>query len=86
MNVQFKGRQVSINTFKKFLELCSALSPENLSCDGELSRAETDRKSKKLHGQWRNLEHRLGVQVFEQDVWDTYLALSASQKLLCDNR
>ena len=51
-NSFFKGPQYSINTTKDRQALAdmidSALSPENLTCDGELSRTEVNRRYKEL--------------------------------------
>ena len=41
---------------KQFLNLACALSPENLSCDGELSRSAVKRKAASLRRQWKELE------------------------------
>jgi hypothetical protein len=51
-NSFFKGPQYSLNTAKDRQELANmidnALSPENLTCDGELSRTEVNRRYKEL--------------------------------------
>jgi hypothetical protein len=51
-NSFFKGTQYSLNTAKDRQSLAdmidSALSPENLTCDGELSRTEVNRRYKEL--------------------------------------
>ena len=53
----------------KFLQLASALSPENLHCDGEISRAEAKRKRVRLMKQWCVLEEEVGRTVSEEEVW-----------------
>ena len=51
-NSFFKGTQYSLNTAKDRQALAdmidSALSPENLTCDGELPRSEVNRRYKEL--------------------------------------
>lgn len=51
-NAMFKGEQFEIKTAKGRQRLASqidcALSPENLSCDGELSRTEVNRRYREL--------------------------------------
>ena len=51
-NSFFKGPQYSLNTAKDRQALAdmidAALSPENLTCDGELPRAEVQRRYKEL--------------------------------------
>jgi hypothetical protein len=48
----FKGKQLSLMNAKDRQEIAgridSRLSPENLSCDGELSRTETNRRYRQL--------------------------------------
>ena len=52
-----------------FLTLSCELSPENLSCDGEASRAHINAKLKEIHGAWKELEDLIGKTVLEDDVW-----------------
>ena len=51
-NSFFKGTQYNLNTAKDRQALAnmidSALSPENLTCDGELPRSEVNRRYKEL--------------------------------------
>lgn len=51
-NSFFKGTQYSLNTAKDRQAVAnmidSALSPENLTCDGELSRTEVNRRYREL--------------------------------------
>jgi len=59
----------------KFLDIASALSPENLHCDGEISNAEARRKERALRAQWRALEVEIGRKVYEGEVWAWYMKL-----------
>lgn len=58
-NSFFKGPQYEIQTAqgrKRVAEMIdSSLSPENLTCDGELPRAEVNRRYKELTGAARDL-------------------------------
>jgi hypothetical protein len=54
---------------KKFLELACDLSPENLTCDGELSRSRVNQKLRLLKAAWKALEKQVGRQVTEDEVW-----------------
>ena len=56
-----------------FLRLASALSPENLHCDGEISRSAAARKAVQLRKQWRALEAEVGQRVTEDDVWAAHM-------------
>ena len=58
-NAMFKGEQFEIKTAKGRQRLAqnidSELSPENLSCDGELPRAEINRRYRELTSAARDL-------------------------------
>ncbi len=59
-NSFFNGTQYSLNTAKDRQALAdmidNALSPENLTCDGELSRTEVNRRYKELMTAARQLK------------------------------
>ncbi len=55
--------------FNAFMSLSCALSPENLSMDGECSIAETRRRYTSLRKQWNKLENKFGRGVSEDEVW-----------------
>lgn len=54
---------------QRFLNLACALSPENLTCDGELSRTAVKRKAVSLRRQWKELEKQVGRKVSEDEIW-----------------
>ena len=54
----------------KFNYLACRLSPENLHCDGEISKAEAQRKYRILMKQWRELEKEVGRKVTEEEIWE----------------
>jgi hypothetical protein len=58
-NAIFKGRQYEIKTAKGRQEVANSLdadlSPENLTCDGELPRAEVNRRYRELTAAARDL-------------------------------
>jgi len=58
---------------RKFMGLANALSPENLSMDGELSGLETARREKQLLNEWKALERQVGHKVTEDEVWRWHL-------------
>ncbi|MEN6379726.1 MAG: hypothetical protein ABFD15_09130 [Methanofastidiosum sp.] len=60
-------------TLQKFLNLACQLSPENLCCDGELSREETNRRYRELMRQWKALEKEVGKKVTENEVFSEAL-------------
>lgn len=43
--------------------ICSELSPENLSCDGGSSRGEIARKIQKLEKEWEEIEEKIQMKV-----------------------
>lgn len=55
-----------------FVDLACQLSPENLTCDGELSTSEVNRRRARLNREWAELERRAGQKVSEADTfaWD----------------
>lgn len=53
---------------KHFFELANRLSPENLSCDGECSRAETQTRYRNIMREWAALERRVGRKVTEEEI------------------
>jgi hypothetical protein len=54
---------------REFVSLANRLSPENLYCDGEISRAEAGRRYKRIVKRWRELEEAVGYKVSEAEVW-----------------
>lgn len=54
---------------RKFLDLTCALSPENLSCDGEISSAQVRARYKELKREWGALERQAGLTVTELMAW-----------------
>ncbi len=46
-----------------FMQLLAELSPENLCCDGELSRSEVIKKEKEIVKTWRELEYIYGEEM-----------------------
>lgn len=53
----------------KFINLACALSPENLSCDGELPATQVRKRYTQLKREWGKLERELGRTVTENEVW-----------------
>ncbi len=52
-----------------FGDLCCSLSPENLSCDGEISPSAAQMRYMTLMAQWHKLENELGRKVSESEVY-----------------
>jgi hypothetical protein len=55
---------------KQFGDLVNRLSPENLSCDGEISQAQARVKLLAIQREWRDLEKQIGMKVTEDMAWD----------------
>lgn len=53
----------------KFASLVNQLSPENLSCDGELTAAQIKFRKQVIKKEWEYLEGQLGRKVTEDDVY-----------------
>jgi hypothetical protein len=62
--------------YNAFLNLCGELSPENLTCDGELSASQVRTRLAQIHKRWRALEAQIGRKVTEDEVWGIYLQKS----------
>jgi hypothetical protein len=66
------------NLYEAFVNLVCALSPENLSCDGELSRTQVNKKLAGIRREWKALEKMAGVKVdpdaIETEMLDRYRA------------
>lgn len=57
------------NQKEQFKKLVMELSPEWLTCDGELSPARVAQKRAGLMAQWARLEAQVGRKVTEEEVW-----------------
>jgi len=64
-----KGKQEA-RIMVSFSDLVNRLSPENLHCDGEISRAEARRRYRRIMDEWKHLEKQLGRKVTESDVYE----------------
>lgn len=53
-----------------FSRIDCELSPENLHCDGEISRSAAMKKYRALKAEWKELEKSLGEKVYDDDVWN----------------
>lgn len=53
----------------RFRRLACALSPENLFCDGEVSRTVARARARALRALWAEAEHDVGRPVSEEEVW-----------------
>ena len=51
-----------------FIQLVGELSPENLSCDGELSASQVRAKLASIKQEWKELENIYGEKVSEDQV------------------
>lgn len=58
------------NAMNNLVNLAIQLSPENLTCDGELPRAAVRAKRARLLKEWREQEKALGRKVSEEEVWN----------------
>ena len=54
----------------KLRSLTMQLSPENLHCDGEISRSQANARRREIMKQWKECERELGHKVTEDQVYD----------------
>ncbi len=59
----------TIEQKRSFLSLACQLSPENLSCDGELSMRKVAQRRADLNRQWKALEKEVGHRVDEEAAY-----------------
>ncbi len=52
-----------------FCDLSGRLSPENLTCDGELSRSQVNARRKAILKEWAAAEKQAGCKVTEDETW-----------------
>lgn len=73
MNSNPQRAALSVSQLERFMRIVNALSPENLHCDGEISRAQARRKAAGLRAQWKALEAEVGRAVSEDEVWNQFV-------------
>ena len=69
---------VTMNTLSSehamnFLRLANAMSPENLTSDGEATMTQVSQRRKTLMGQWQQLEKTVGRKVTEDEDSQQFL-------------
>ena len=57
---------------EKFDDLLNELSPENLTCDGELPPSRIAAKLNDIHRRWTLLERKIDRMVSKEEVWDNH--------------
>jgi hypothetical protein len=62
-------KRTEFDIMKDILDVYGSLEPEALTCDGELSRTEVDRRYAELTRKLRRLEVELGRKVSEDESW-----------------
>lgn len=67
-----KSRRPESTILREILGVYAALSPENLTCDGEASREWVVRRRTSLNRTLRALEAELGRKVSETEAWSHY--------------
>lgn len=66
---------MTIKEKREFFEMAMDLSPENLYCDGECSKAEANRKYRNIMRRWRELEKKVGKRVSEYEAFQFHSEL-----------
>jgi hypothetical protein len=69
-NPDAKMPETEAECMKWFSKLSCDLSPENLHCDGEISRSAAMKKASALRAEWKEVEKLLGRKVSEDEVWN----------------
>lgn len=71
---------------RKFLDLYAALSPENLTCDGELSRSQVNAKHKRIMAEFKALVKETGYEPTESESYSWLPEIRAADKAARDAR
>ena len=58
--------------YQKFENLCSRLSPENLSNDGELNQLQIHNKMMTIRSEWNDIEREIGRVVTHKEIEDEW--------------
>jgi len=77
---------IDLETKREFSRLCGELSPENLTCDGELPRKMVRAKARLLEAEWAALERKVGRKVIDTEVYSWYEEIQAADKIEHDAR
>lgn len=70
-----KQMSLDVEMQQKFLQLSCDLSPENLSCDGELPHSQVVKKLARLRREWSALERQVGRKVSEEEVFNNHVGV-----------
>lgn len=62
-------KPIDDSVMQQFFDLECQLSPENLHCDGEISRTEAQRKYVRLQKEWKVLEKTAGRKMESEEIW-----------------
>ena len=54
--------------------LCGELSPENISCDGELSKTAIRKRASAIRAEWKEIERKLGRKVSEEEAENHWMS------------
>lgn len=73
-------RTLTLSEINAFMDISSALSPENLMWDGERSAAAANRAAKSLKARWAALETTVGRKVTEDEVLSLWLELRSYRR------
>lgn len=71
---------MNIEHKRQFIGLACDLSPENISCDGELSRSDIQKRYRAINAEWKKLEKVVDHQVTEDDAWGFCKVVDADDK------
>jgi hypothetical protein len=72
-NPDAKMPETEEELMKELDGLCCELSPENLSCDGEISRTAIRQKASAIRAEWKEIERKLGRKVSEEEAESHWL-------------
>lgn len=67
-DVKERLNRLTIEDKREIVDLLCRMSPEDLTCDGELSKSEVDDRMRWLRRKWEEIEKRVGFRFHEWEV------------------
>ena len=72
-NKDAKMPEAEDELMRALCHLSGSLSPENLTCDGELNRTQIAAKLRAIKGEWKEIEKKLNRKVSEYEAEDYWM-------------
>lgn len=74
-------KKLTPEILSRFMDLACALSPENLTMDGDLPEREVNKRRANLEARWAKLEREVGRKVTEDEVYKAEFEVEAASEV-----